>query len=391
MPFTVLVTDRQLNYVGDPIDGWTDLDATLRFNEPGAATLTVKRSALTEAQLAPGNRLVVRRDPAPALGITGEVLIAGPIEKPGPQRWSIDGQDSGSGTIDLTFADDLASIAAERAHPDPLAALTAQAVARRTFTATNAEDVMRALVNENVGPGALVARRIPKLVLGTDAGVGTNVTMGFRMDPLGDALRSVAIAGGGLGFRTTQVGSQIQFLVYQPVDRTGQVRFSRGLGNLRSYTYDPEAPTATVAIIGDGSGEGTSRIFYEYTDATAVSQWGRYVEFVDRRDTTTPAELDQAGAEALARGAEKARLSTVTIDTATQRYGVHYGLGDRVSVELNSGAELADVVRAVHIQATPNAGEYVTALIGSQDASTDPAWVRTTRELARRLGRLEAR
>src|SRR5690606_41503783 len=102
-----------------------------------------------------------------------------------------------------------------------------QRVARREFTAVNAETAMRALVAEQVGPSARPERQIPRLTLGPVAGVGTPITVGFRFDGLGDALRTCAIAGGGLGFRTTQVGDEIQFEVYQPIDRADSVRFSR--------------------------------------------------------------------------------------------------------------------------------------------------------------------
>src|SRR5690606_40681733 len=39
MTVTLLVTDQDLNIVGDPLDGWTNLDCTKRFNEPGSGTV----------------------------------------------------------------------------------------------------------------------------------------------------------------------------------------------------------------------------------------------------------------------------------------------------------------------------------------------------------------
>lgn len=389
MSYTILVTGRDLSVIGDPITEWTDLEVTLRFNEPDSGSLTLPSDGITADQLAPGNRLVVIRNAAPALGIPGEILCAGPIED-NAESWSAEG-DAGPGTTVVSFASDLASIVAEIVYPNPAQAISAQTTDRRKFTATNAEVVMRQLVTENVGPTALAARRIPGLTLGPLAGVGGNVTAGFRVDPLGDALRAVALAGGGLGFRTHQVeiGAAIEFQTYAPRDLRGQVRFSRGLGNLLGYRFSRGAPTGTVAIVGDGSGEGTLRKFYERV-SSAASSWGRMVAFIDRRDTEDAAEIDAELSEALAEGGESGQLETLTIDTDTQRYGVHYGLGDLVSVELNSGVVLADVVRAVTIKYTPNGGETTTAFIGTQTASTDPAWVRRLRQLSRQLRRLEA-
>ncbi|MGC5319317.1 siphovirus ReqiPepy6 Gp37-like family protein [Micromonospora arida] len=377
----LLVTDRNLNVIGDPISRFTEVDVTLQHNEPAAGLVTVPSDGVTTAQMSPGNRLVVIRDKA--------VFASGPITQPGEQSWSADGEDSGRGTTTIAFVGDLASVAAEVAYPDPAHAITAQAAARREFAVVNAEVAMRALLSENVGPTALTARRIPRLALGALAGVGSPVTMGFRLDYLGDALRSIALAGGGLGFRVRQSGTSLLFEVFAPRNLTGTVRFSRGLGNLLSYAYRPEAPTATVAIVGDGSGEGTSRVWAESV-APAAATWGRMVAVVDRRDTDSATEIAQAGAEALTEGAESAQLETVTVDTDTCRYGIDYDLGDRVSVALNDGVAVSDIVRAVNLNASPDGGEVVTATVGTQTATTDQAIVRKLREYARRLGRLEA-
>ncbi|MEU4568659.1 siphovirus ReqiPepy6 Gp37-like family protein [Micromonospora sp. NPDC023956] len=379
---TLLTTDRNLNVVGDPITRYTDIDITLRWNEPDSGTVTVPADGVSVAQLAPGNRLVVIRD--------GAVFTAGPIESPGALSWSAAGSDVGAGTITLAFASDLASIVGEVVYPDPANPITAQTAARRSFTATNAETVLRTLVRENVGTLALTARRIPGLLVANATGVGSDVSASFRLDYLGDALRSVALAGGGLGFRvdTSADGSSIIFRVYEPRDLSAQVRFSRGLGNLTAYTYTPAAPTCTVAIVGD-VGEGVDRNFSEFV-AEAASTWGRMVTVLDQRNAENPDEIVQAAMEALAQGAEAAQFTASTIDTPTQRFGTHYGMGDRVSVELDDGVALTDVVRSVHLKATPREGEVVTSTIGTQSVTTDPHWVRLFRDLARRLGRLEA-
>ncbi|MFC4146619.1 siphovirus ReqiPepy6 Gp37-like family protein [Micromonospora mangrovi] len=383
---TILVTDRDLNVIGDPISGWTDLDITLRFNEPATGVLRAPRTAVSAAQLAPGNRVVVIRD--------GAVFCAGPIEEPGPEDWSVSGQASGPGICEVQFSDDLAAVVARITYPNPAAAATAQTSTARWTATAAAGDIMRSLVNLNAGPGALTARRVPQLALGGGAGLGTTIKVGSRFEPLGDALRSAAIAGGGLGMRTRQdiATGQLLFDVYAPQDLASSVRFSPGLGNLRSYRYEPKAPTVTAAIVG-GKDVGTSRVVVERVNTTASTSWGRMETFVDQRQSTDTAadttELNQAGDEALTRGAETARLTSVTVDTPDQRYGTHYQLGDRVSVELASGVQVTDVVRAVHLEVSPEAGEVVTALVGTQEASSDQLWLRYLRDLSRRVDGLE--
>lgn len=378
----MLITDRSLVPVGDPISEWTDLDSMLKFNEPASSTITLPASTTVLDQInTDGGRIALIRD--------GSIWSAGPIERTGPYTWSAAaGQASGPGQLTVSWTDDLALIAGRLTYPDPTAAETAQTVDYYTLAATNAETAMRGLVNLNAGPGALAGRQIPQLALGSVAGVGTAIDVKTRFEPVTDVLRSAALAGGGLGFRTQQVGSQILFSVYAPADRSGRIRYSRGLGNLRSFSYEPEAPTCTTAIVG-GDGTGATRTIRSSSDSTATARWWRLEKWVNQSSETSTTVMDQAAAEALAAGAERAQLRAETVDTADQRYGVDYQLGDRVSVELYPGVAVTDVVRAVRLTASPEQGEVVTPLIGSSDATTDPRLVALYRSIERRLGRLE--
>jgi hypothetical protein len=383
MDITILVTDRELNVVGDPIDKWVSLDVTLKHNEPASGTLVVPAVPAVTDLLQGGHRVVVVRE--------GQIFCAGPMERPDELQWSLGGQDAEPGTVTVVFSDDLATVMARNTYPVPSAASTAQtAAAQWTATNVNAETVIRTLVDVNAGPLALPTRRIPRLALDGIAGVGTNISEATRFEPLGDVLRRAAVAGGGIAFRTRQLDDQILFGVIPSNDLTGSVRFSAGLGNLRSVTYQPEAPRANVAIVG-GQGEGTARTIRERVDQDSVDRWGRLEIFVDRRDTNDTAILDQAGDEALAENAETARLATVTIDLPDQKYGVHYQLNDLVSVEVRPGLLVNDLVRAVHLTASPPSGDLVTALVGSQAATTDRETVRQLRALSRRITRMEVR
>lgn len=361
----VIVTDRNL-VILDPLRDWTSVDCTIKFNEPGSGQITVPLTRTAAQLLTPGNRIAIsRRLP----NGTAEWFMAGPIERPGTQQWSQDGDR----TLTVGFTDDLALIVSRLLYPSPAAAITAQVAARRSFSATNAEDVMQTLVDENAGPTALAARRIPALVIASDASVGTNVTMSFRLDKLGDALRSVATAGGHLGFRTQQVDNTIEFQVYEPENLVDQVRFSVGYRNLISYSYAPEAPKSTVAIVGDGSGDGTSRVFRERISGEAATWW-RLESLVDRSDITDTTELDAAGDEELANQAATVNLAAICIETDGQRYGQHFRAGDLVGVELATGDVVADIIREVNLAATPDEGEQIALLIGTQDATQDPLW-----------------
>lgn len=385
MAVQLLITDGNLTVVGDPLDDWANLDCTRRFNEPASGSVDLPAYPETMAQLAAGNRLVVIRD--------GAVWMAGPMEEPQNYSWGIgDEGEPGIGVVSVQFSDDLAVPAGYLTWPDPAVAWSAQpATASRAIATTNAETIIRTLIDENCGPSALAARQIPNFTLAVAAAVGTTTSVTTRLEGLLETCRRVAIDGGGLGFRTRQVGTQVLFEVYAPRDLTATARFSEGLGNLRSVQYKLSAPTVTHALVS-GSEEAVPRAFVEVADTAAAAAWWRVEQHIDGSvDNDATGELTAAGNEELATGAAPVELATVTVDTDDLKAGLDFDLGDRVTVQLPTGVEVADVVRSIHLQATAEAGEYVTTLVGSPEATSDPRMVRIVRELGRRLGRIEAR
>lgn len=385
MALTILVTDEDLNVVGDPLVDWISLDTTLKFNEPASGIITLVAYPEVMEQLQPGNRIVIIRD--------GEIWCAGPMEIPQDFTWGIgESAEPDPGRVVVNFSDDLALIAGYITWPTPASAWSAQpSNTPRTITATNAEDIIRTLVNENCGPGAIAARQIPNLVLDADAGVGTSTSVTTTFEALLDTCRRVAIDGGNIGFRTRQDAGQIKFGCYASVDRTDTARFSKGLGNLRAVQFKLSAPTVTNALVAGG--EETTRVYVDVANAAASTSWWRVEKFVEKSDAAndTNGELTQAGNEELANGASPVELATVTVDTEDLKAGRDFTLGDKVTVALPTGLEVADIVRSIHLQATPRTGEYVTSVVGSPEATTDPKFVQLVRELSRRLGRLEAK
>ncbi|MET9729227.1 siphovirus ReqiPepy6 Gp37-like family protein [Streptomyces sp. NPDC006458] len=386
MAVQLLITDRNLVVQGDPIDGWTNLDATKKFNEPGSGSVDVPARPDVMAQLQPGNRLVLIRD--------GAVWMSGPLEIPADFTWSVT-EEPGYGKVTVSFSDDLAIVAGYITWPTPANAWTAQlANTYRQITSTNAETIIRQLVNENCGPGARAERRIPSFALDAVAGVGTSTTVKTRFEALLDTCRRIAVDGGAIGFRTRQTAGQILFGCYAPRDLTATARFSIGLGNLRSITSKQSAPTVTHALIAGTEPEtGTSgRTYVQTANTAAAASWWRVEKYLDgSAENDTNGELSQAGKEEIAAGAAPVELATVTVDTPDLKAGRDFDLGDKVTVALPYGVEVADLVRSIHLQATPDSGEYVTTLIGSPEATSDPATVKAIRTLGRRLGRLETR
>ncbi|WP_328657863.1 siphovirus ReqiPepy6 Gp37-like family protein [Streptomyces sp. NBC_00334] len=394
MTVQLLVTDRNLNWLGDPIVGWSKLVCDLNFNAPASGSVQLPARPEVMELLQPGNRMVVMRD--------GEIWCAGPMEEPQDYTWDLE-SNAGVGTVTCRFSDDLARVAGYLTYPEPSKSFATQTTTSdvvRKLTATNAETTIRTLVNENCGPGALAARRIEQLVLDTVAGVGAAQTVSTRFEPLLDACRAAAITD-KLGFRTRQVGDEIRFGVYAPRDLTKTARFSDGLGNLRSAAFTMGAPTATSELVMGGNDPADDpptgdpayeRVYVEVT-SNLHTDWWRVEKFIEKSgvDDDSEGELTQAGALGFGNDNPTASLSTVTVDTEDLKAGRDFGLGDLVAVVLPTGLEIADIVQSIGLVAEPDSGELVTTVIGNNDKTTTTRMVWTVRDLAYRLGQLEGR
>lgn len=377
--YIVLVTDRSMQVVGDPIACWSSLDITLKFNEPGSGIMVAPGYDWIRDQFRPGARVVVMRN--------GQALIAGPVEQWLWER-SDDGDNAGAGKITVNFSDFLSLIVARCTYPDGDITPAAQYNDNWTFTGS-AEGALRALVYYNAAAGTLADRQIPNLALGSVAGVGTVATYtAERMEPLGDVLRRVAVTGGNLGFRTRLDPSNVvYFEVYQSPDLRQEVVFSFGLGSLKYVAFEQTAPKANAAIVG-GQGTGADRLLLERDNVASAQAWDRREVLVSRPGNDPTADLNADGDAALADGAETIRVPTSVADSPFIGYG-DYDIGSIVSVETWPGTLLSDVVVTVHFEVYATSGEYVSATVGAQAASSDPKWLQRIREMDKRISYLE--
>lgn len=383
---TLLITDPNLRVISNPITSWTNIDCLIKLNEVGSASFTAPADPdLVDLVETPGNRVCLIRD--------GAVVCSGPIEQ---TTYSWDASSSGStepGELTCSWADNLAYLGWRVTYPDPVHEINAQATNYWAAPANqSAEITMRQLVNSNAGAGAIARRQIPKLILSPVNNVGTTIPVAVqtRLEVLTDILRTLAYAGGNLGFRINDTFTNLVFEVYRPTDRSKQVVFSKRLRNLTNLQINPQAPTATAVLIG-GSGTGSGRAFLERTSSTDAG-WGRIEKFVNQATDSTALVLQQAGDQALADGAYTPGVQATAVDTPDQRYGDAYQLGDRVSVEKATGDLLTDVVTAVHLTATPQDGVLISPTIGASStgsSSAAGAVVAALRDLEDRISQLE--
>ncbi|WP_017974373.1 siphovirus ReqiPepy6 Gp37-like family protein [Actinopolyspora halophila] len=385
--WTIYIRDERLRRVG-VVDDYAKLDIIAKFNDVGTFILVIDRDSPHAATLTtPGYGIqVVHED-------TGYVVTSGPIT--GPKHTHDDNLDK----IELAGKDDNYYIATRVSHPSPTESLPPYSVTSHHEVSGTASTVLREYVDKNLGPGAISERRNPHVTIGPDPVVGKTISGKLRWGKLLEDLQALATSGGDIGFRLVDVGGALQFQVYEPVDRTGTVRFSEEFGNLAAFTYQVDAPTGTYVYVG-GQGELTARTIKEGSDPTAISTWGRVEVFEDRRDTDDDAELQQKIDESLIEHGATTDLSATPIDTESVKFGRDYTLGDRVMVLIEGapsvpgtgleGGQITEIVREVALNLRPEETD-VQPKIATPNRVDVLRLFREFRRLSRRVSNLENR
>ncbi|MET9445341.1 siphovirus ReqiPepy6 Gp37-like family protein [Streptomyces sp. NPDC006610] len=380
----VYVRGSTLQRIGQVTD-YTSLTVVPRFREIGAITMEIAADSPSAPKLVEGNGLIVKT-------ADGQTVLSGPIRT---VDWSRSESDAGGGKLTVGAVSDDEILARYTCWPNPTAAIGSQTAPVYKINTASVETGMRDLVNLNAGPGAHAARKNPLLTLAPNTLLGPALVREVnQFDNLLTVLQDIAKAA-GLGFRVIQVGTSLQFQVYEPADLSGTARFSFGLGNLTDASYSTTPPTCTRAIVVAGG--GTSPRVCKTYDRTDPLWPGLVLEqFVDLTGVDTAsvdltAQQDQAAEEALTNGAGQGSLSISPIDLPRLQYGRDYNVGDTVSAQLRGGAWYTDTVREVTLTST--AGESTAkATIGGDGATSAVARIyRYIAQVKRDVGRLKTR
>jgi len=354
---TVEVRSLALGRLGQvDLEYITDLKLIKRFCNVGAWTMSLPVGFSMGDELA-----------KPGRGIT----VTGPngFRFSGPMISAIHVQDTDDpmGTWQYTGADDNIYLADSLAFPEPSNPDVETQSASHDVRTGLAEDVLRGYVDANIGSSAPSERQaLVPFALGTYAGgLGAVVTGRARFPQLGQLLSDVASAG-GVGFDMVQVGNEIQFVVYEPQDRSGEIRMDIDNDLLDKVEYGLGAPGGTRFVVA-GQGQGVERRIIQVTDALAAAAeelWGRRVEvFKDRRDTDDDNELVQEGTEGVqTNGRTITSLAVTPADDTTMVYGKDWFLGDIVTVVVG-GQELQTIVTEAIISISED-GVLTAATIG---------------------------
>jgi hypothetical protein len=365
------------------IDDWTAGKFTPLWCDVGSWSLTLNANSPQVAYMAqPGAGVILCRDDTP--------LVSGVVTD--MERV----QNKDENTITFSGFTDEVWLKRRNVVPSPSesSGYTVQASDDRTGVCST---VLAQYVNVNAGPGAIAPRQVPGLTIGTDLGIGANVSGSGRWQTnLLTFMQPLAVSG-GIGFRIVQVGNNLEFQTYLPTDRSKTVKFSKALGNLAGVQYSITAPDGNYVYVG-GSGTGTSRVIKEYSDADSIAAgWGRIEgEFVDRNDTADTTQLQQAGTDALTQNTEQMSLAITPLETKTLKFGQDYFLGDTVSVTLQDGIPnvygtdgvIVDILRSVTINLAAD-DVSVTPAIGTPGRADVLRIFKSLKNFRRRLNQLE--
>lgn len=331
---TVYARDASLGYTAqlDFFDSLSWVDPYNFVGSPGGWTLTVNAEDPSVDYM--------RLNGA---GIT--VVIDGVVAFSGYKTKVERQQNADVSQYVFSGVEDSGLLAARTAHPQPGSSIPPYNSTQYDTRTGVCSTVLRQYVAYNLGSSAVAARKDPRVTLAADPLIGMSVTGNARWQQLDALLNELATQAGNVGYRIRQNGSDLEFQVYAPTDRTDTVIFSVENGTLQDYSYTSEAGSANYIYVG-GGGEGTSRTIKEGFDGDSITRWTRKETFKDQRDTTDATTLANSITEELATGSDIATVTFTPKDIPQQTYWTHYQTGDKVTVMVD-GVAFQESIRQV--------------------------------------------
>lgn len=246
---------------------------------------------------------------------------------------------------------------------------------RSTFSNVAAETVAKLLVQYNVTASATTAagratngeNTSLAITVEADEARGNTISMGVAWLNLLPALQRVATLGGGdWSLEYDEDSHSWEFQWHQPylgTDRSAEVVFALDRGNMQGPVLDLENPwEATVAVVA-GQGQGEDRALVVRTGDNHSSAFTREV-FIDARDLSTVAALEDRGDERLDEMKSRYTLDFTPMQTDSLRYGRDYFLGDLAAWRF-SGLSGTQQVDSVEIELSDGKTEQIK--IGLRD------------------------
>lgn len=241
-----------------------------------------------------------------------------------------------------------------------------------------ADDLLKAIVREQLGASAAAARQIPNFTVQADTSQAPSVSKAFAWRAVLDVLRDVAAAA-------AEAGTYLAFDMVSPTPdvlefqtfigaRGEDRRFPAGLSPV---VLSPERRTMVQASLrydfrdevtyakAGGSGEGSARLTGEAVDAAraAVSPYRRRERFVNASNTDGQTALDDEAASIVRDGRPRVVVSGRIAQTRDLQYGVHWKWGDYVTIQA-FGRQVDARIDAITVQVSTRATQVDAVLRG---------------------------
>lgn len=373
----LLARDPDLNLRGDL--PWSTLTLDHYHCAVSTWTVTLPATAYVKQRLGPGWGSVLLRDNQP--------VIDGPLEADGPRSWAA-ATDADTGTVDMTYVDNVTIIANELAWPNPALSIPNQITGnyQDKITGVAAETAIKHYISQNIGTGRNAERGDPAapdvwlLDVLADQGRGDIIDYAARFDSLIDICQTISEAGSNLGLVVNLVGSQLQFDVYEPTDKSARMRFTLPSGTLLASDSTESLPTLTHAIVmgqTPSGGNSAQQVLALAANSAQAEAWRMAVaQTVDGGGTNanTATQLQAAGKAALAQGGQSWARDVTIAETAQVRYPSTITRGDIVTVvdptRLPGDNVVTDIVGSVHVELDATQGTQLIQLnIGTSSAT----------------------
>ena len=356
-----------------PILGGT---AVLRNNDISTFSLEVNGGDLLSSRFEKGWRIVIEDE--------GQQLCAGTPSTLGRSS------NDGAHTLDLSGSDDMVWLRDMITLPNPAAAADNQDQDAYWKASGRGAPLIYNLTRLLVGQNARTEFRRPLMVNNPGVGFGKTLSVNTRFKTVLEEVQSLAIQSGAVvTLSQDDTNRRTVMDISAGRDLSRAVRMTEINGGIGGWELSEEAPTVTQVLVA-GQGEGTERTLKLVSGNS--NEWGfRGLQFQDRRDTNEIAELTLAGEETLEEGRATANITVEIHETPNKRFGRDFRLGDTITVQLEDGVLVTDIVQTAEISWGENGREVKLTIGPVADEQDAPRWVPLVKSLQAQIRALQAR
>lgn len=307
----ILVRDATMAVVGE-IGEVESFEATLKFNDVGKWSLACSLAQPgAAALLEDGAGIILLRDGVAKMSGTCEAAYE--IEDPKGGDW-----------LEAEGASDWKILATAVVRPP-----TGQS---HYVDNGGGSSVIINAIRYAIGDTAIPSKQRKYLHFRVDPVTGAPIKGQLRYDRLSGAVKRLASQAGNLNVTVLQdpALASREIAVEEPRDRTGEMFFSLGLGNLTKASLKHSAPAATdVEVLGRGEADQRGSVAAT-ADAATLDAWD-VREVVTSHPERPTADLPYSLTEELNRLTDTREIDVEVADNQAIDYGTRYEVGDIVS------------------------------------------------------------